>query len=122
MTLADVREELAARQIEALIKQKDQAYSERNKVVAALAHVLSHVFFSNINVGVAQHDINDKDWEADWRTILVIELPAGQVTWHFHDSEKYLLEGLPTFDDYKWDGHTTEEKYNRLLREVGIIK
>lgn len=121
MTLADIREELAVKQIEALIKQKDQAYSERNKVVAALAHLLDII--PEYTVGVAEHDPEDKDWESDWRTILVIKNSKGdQMTWHFHDSEKHLLENLDKIDDYKWDGHTTEEKYNRLLREVGIIK
>jgi hypothetical protein len=112
--LAGFAEELQEEN-EALERQKNQAYSERNKVVAALAHLLSRNIFRNTRVGVAQHDPTDKDWENDWRTILVIELPTGQVTWHFHDSEKYLLEGLPILDDYKWDGHTTEEKYRRLL-------
>lgn len=89
----------------------ENVYRERNKVVAALAHVLNH---NNVKVGVATHDLNDKAWNDEWRTIVVIELPA-QVTWHFHDSEKYLLKGLPEIKDYKWDGHSTEEKYKRLL-------
>jgi hypothetical protein len=105
----------AQEEMKSLRRAKDKAYSERNKVVAALAVLLSRNIFRNTSVGVAQHDINDKDWEADWRTILVIELPTGQVTWHFHDSEKHLLEGLPEVKDYKWDGHSAEEKYKRLL-------
>ena len=42
-----------------------------------------------------------------------VHLPAGQVTWHVPDAE------LPWFRHLKmagshWDGHTTDEKYQRL--------
>ena len=61
--------------------------------------------------------------------IVFIDLPTGQVSWHIHDSE------FPMFDHLQWhprasternkwysgkkaapiwDGHTTEEKYERL--------
>jgi hypothetical protein len=100
-------------ELDALRETKDKAYAERNKLVAALAHILSR---NGYKVGIAYHDPNDKDWENDWRTIVVIETPLnGQMTWHFHDSEKHLLEGLPKLENYKWDGHSTEEKYKRLL-------
>jgi hypothetical protein len=111
-------------QVHKLEQQKNQAYSERNKVVAALAKFLrrSNILdpYNTYHVGVAQHDVNDTSWETDWRTILVIEINDIQMTWHFHDSEKYLLEGFPLIPDYKWDGHSTEEKYNRLLKFCGI--
>ena len=97
--------------IQELEKQKNQAYAERNKVVAALAHILAKQY---INVGVAKHQ--GEDWEDDWRNVLVIDLPdQGQITWHFHDSEQCLLDGFNDWPDYQWDGHTTEEKYERLL-------
>lgn len=105
---------------EALDKQKNQAYAERNKVVAALARLVNANIWFKATVGIAMHAESDTNWESDWRTILVIELPTGQLTWHFHDSEKYLLEGLAEIKDYKWDGHSTEEKYKRLLNFVGI--
>lgn len=103
------------KEIDALKEAKNGAYWERNYVVAALAQILSRKIFRDTDVGIAQHDPNDANWDSDWRTILVINLPTGQLTWHFHDSEKYLLEGLPEIKDYKWDGHTSEEKYKRLL-------
>lgn len=102
--------------IEQLTKQKDQAYSERNKVVAALAHILSYL---GNDVGIAEHQ--GEDLEPDWRTVLVIGTKENcQITWHFHDSEKHLLDGLPTMDNYEYDGHTTDEKYQRLFEFVGI--
>ncbi|MCC7375406.1 MAG: hypothetical protein IT581_12195 [Verrucomicrobiales bacterium] len=44
---------------------------------------------------------------------IYIELPAGQVSWHFHDSQAHLFSDIPR-GSVKWDGHTTEEKYRRL--------
>lgn len=107
---------------EDISKQKNQAYAERNKVVAALAHLINDlsVFVQGFDVKIAQHDPNDKIWDSDWRTILVLTINGKQMTWHFHDSEKYLLEGLQPSVDYKWDGHSTEEKYKRLLKVAGI--
>lgn len=41
--------------------------------------------------------------------------PGSQVSWHIHDSELQLFEGLPFYPG-KWDGHTTPEKYDRVAR------
>ena len=102
---------------EELKKQKDQAYSERNKILAAFVWTLFRTNkYSTLTIGLAKHPKEDKSWQDDWRNILVIETPEGQLTWHFHDSEMYLFEGLPYLHNYKWDGHSTEIKYERLLR------
>lgn len=108
---------LALKEIERLTKQKDQAYAERNKVVAAIGHMINAMSWTmDTKAGIAKHPEEDKTWESDWKTILVINSSLfGQMSWHFHDSEIYLLDGLPTLENYKWDGHTTEEKYRRLL-------
>jgi hypothetical protein len=58
---------------------KDQAYSERNQLVA----FLSRLYPSHLKT----HPATDTDWESDWRTIVCIHSPAGQLTWHIHDSE-----------------------------------
>jgi len=76
--------------MEELTRAKDNAYWERNQVVAALSKLLpSHL---------AKHPESDKDWEDDWRNIVVIHVPLSltpfadyedkpvpediQVTWH----------------------------------------
>ncbi len=99
-------------------KAKDGAYSERNKCVAALARLADRL---GLEVGVGRHPAEDTAWENDWRTILFIELPsgAGQASWHFHDSERHLLEGLTGYSK-PWDGHSTEEKYARLEVLKGV--
>jgi len=116
---------------EQLKKEKNNAYWERNQLIIAL----SKLFPSYL----AKHDKSDADWEDDWRTIVVIELPKelirsdadvkesewgvgmhmppsykNQLTWHIHDFDVGYFDHLSYFNDYVWDGHDTEEKYKRL--------
>ena len=84
--------------------QKDAAYLERNKVVAALASVFPS--------GIARTAI--EGWSDDWHGCVYIDLPTGQASWHYHDSQAHLFEHLPVYTG-KWDGHDTEEKYRRVL-------
>ena len=83
--------------------RKDAAYLERNQVVAALAKAFPS--------GVARTAI--EGWSEDWHGCVYIDLPTGQASWHFHDSQAYLFDGLPPYTK-PWDGHSTEEKYRRL--------
>ena len=87
-------------------RQKDGAYSERNKLVSAM----SKVFPSWLQ----DHDINDTAWEKDWRNIVFISLPTGQASWHLHDSELSMFTHLSRLCGNSWDGHTNEQKYERL--------
>ena len=84
-------------------ERKDGAYEERNKVVAALAKLFPS--------GTAKTEI--EGWSEDWHGCVYIDLPTGQVSWHFHDSQAHLFATLPTYSK-SWDGHDTEEKYRRL--------
>lgn len=104
--------------IEQLKKQKDNAYWERNQLVAALSKLFP--------AWLGKHDSNDKEWDADWRTIVYIELPneiransvrdfPHQLSWHIHDSEIPMFDHL-LYGGNLWDGHDTEEKYRRLRR------
>lgn len=87
---------------------KNLAYGERNKLVAAL----SKLFPSSIE----RHPDNEV-WEADWRWIVFIDLPTGQITYHIHDSELVNYNHLHT-EGRKWDGHSTDEKYKRIAALV----
>lgn len=110
---------------EKLVRDKDNAYWERNQLVAAL----SKVFPSHL----ARHPDEDKDWENDWRNIVVIYIPhteeqiarvkdlapgtmwkGQQLTWHVHDFDMALFDHLQPNPAHWWDGHTTQEKYRRL--------
>lgn len=102
--------------IEKLTQQKNNAYAERNKILAAFAWTVYRKLNQNIvQIGLTKHPEDDKQWESDWRNILVIMYAGVQLAWHFHDSEMYLFKGLPRMAGWRWDGHTTEEKYERLL-------
>lgn len=112
-----------------LINIKNRVYQERNICVAAIAHMILEISkFADFNVGVAQHI--GKNCEDDWRTIVVIthwdernpDQKIKQITWHFHDSEKYLLDGLPRITNYIFDGHNTQGKYQRLIDFVTTKK
>lgn len=89
--------------IEPLQGRLDAAYLERNQVVAALARVFP--------AGIARTAI--EGWSEDWHGCVYIDLPTGQVSWHYHDSQAHLFEGLPPYAK-PWDGHGTPEKYRRL--------
>jgi len=90
-------------------QQKDAAYHERNMLVAFVSRVHpSHRY---------KHPEADTAWDDDWRWIVCIHSPAGQLTWHIHDSEIDLFAHLACDDKElpgHWDGHTTTEKYERL--------
>lgn len=104
------RAEDLADEVIALRAQKNGAYGERNKCVALLARMALRLGW---DAGIREHPSDDTSWEQDWRTIVMIDLPSGQASWHFHDSEKHLLAGLPRYLG-GWDGHTTDEKYRRV--------
>jgi hypothetical protein len=84
-------------------ERKDGAYSERNRIVAALARCFPS--------GVMPTD--EPGWDPEWRTCVYIDLPTGQASWHFHDQHLHLIEGLPMYWR-PYDEHTTDEKYDRL--------
>lgn len=90
---------------DALKAAKDQAYAERNKLVAALSKFLP--------AWLERHPEHE-EWEDDWRWTVFIDGPTRQMTWHIHDSELPLFDHLPRSNSHRWDGHTTEEKYERL--------
>jgi hypothetical protein len=91
---------------------KNGAYKERNQCVAFMAKLARGMGW---HVYLSRHDEADADWDRDWMTIVFIETPAGQLSWHLHDSEVLPLFGdIPVFPHYKWDGHSTDEKYRRM--------
>ena len=91
----------------------DAVYGERDRLVSAL----SKVFPSWLE----RHPDTDLTWEDDWRWIVFVTLPTGQASWHIHDSElPWFAHCLRLYGRNSWDGHTTEEKYERLADlEVG---
>lgn len=95
-------------QIDTLTEQKNAAYTERNMLVAFLSKIYPS--------WLGRHEEGDETWEPDWMNIVFVESPAGQLSWHIHDSEMSLFSHLQADENREWDGHDTEEKYNRLSR------
>jgi len=94
-------------------KERDAAYTERNRIVAALARVL--IAHGTGHAWLAEHDPSDAAWDPEWRTIVFVYGPTGQMSWHLHDSDVPLFAGLERGEN-SWDGHTTAEKYERLAK------
>jgi hypothetical protein len=90
------------------VEAKNNAYWERNQLVAYLA--------KQYDSHMVRHPDSDKDWEDDWRYIICIHTPTGQMTWHIHDNDAIDTFGFVEVDPTgeHWDGHTTSVKYNRL--------
>lgn len=118
---AERRRRVVAREslIEELTRQKDAAYAERNQVVALAARLALHhpscFAYLGRDVSVAPED--------EWSNVVFVILPGGvQLSWHIHDRELPLFARLPDvrehMDRFRWDGHTTEEKYERLRAYV----
>ena len=107
-------------EIESLEKQKNNAYWERNQLVAAI----SKIFPAHLS----KHPEEDEEWDDDWRNIVVVYVPMNltmykdsdkqpgdlPMTWHIHDHDMPMFDHLNYKEDYWWDGHSTEEKYKRL--------
>jgi hypothetical protein len=98
------------RNLVAVTEQKNGAYAERDRCVAALAALAVRLGWS---AWLGKHP-SDQKWDTEWTTIVFINLPSGQVSWHIHDSEREWFSFLPTILERPWDGHTTEQKYKRL--------
>ena len=94
--------------IQGLRVDRDAAYKERNQLVLVLAKLAPPG-----KAWLSKHPEEDKEWDDEWRTIVFLELPTGQVSWHLHDNEVADFSFLPVQPN-TWDGHTTEEKYRRL--------
>lgn len=88
--------------------RKNGAYEERNRCVALLARMARHM---GMNVGLRRSNI--EGWGEEWHGCVYIDLPTGQVSWHYHDSHAPMFYGLPTYE-MPYDGHTTPEKYSRV--------
>lgn len=91
---------------------KDQVFWERTQLTLLLSKIFqAHLF---------RHDPHDKEWEKDWHWGVCIHFPTGQGRWHFHKSNKGFYTHLKWKQKCKWDGHTTDEKYERL-RNIGRL-
>jgi hypothetical protein len=91
--------------------QLDNAYDERNRLVAALARFV----VDGGRAWLGRHEGDPDHWDPEWLNVVYVELPTGQCSWHVHDGDLPLfafLQGRPALRP--WDGHSTIEKYDRV--------
>jgi len=86
------------------VDEKDEAYRQRNVLVRALAGLFPS--------GIRRTNI--EGWEEEWQGCCYIDLPTGQVSYHYHDSEDYLFNELPPYTQ-EYDGHDKETAEQRIL-------
>ena len=86
-----------------LTKRKDGAYDERMHLVAALARM----FPSGIR------DTDTPGWTPSWKGGVYIDLPTGQISYHYHTRHLDLFRDLPPYEN-AWDGHDKETVHARL--------
>lgn len=91
-----------------LVHERDEVYKERNLCVMSFAYMAKEVGW---NCGIGKHV--GEEWDDEWRNVIFVETPLGQVSWHIHDKELPLFHFLGVYRG-GWDGHSTEEKYERL--------
>lgn len=97
-------------EVDRLRNAKDNAYEERNRCVALIARMAIAL---GLKACVTKTAI--EGWSEDWHGCVFIDLPTGQVSWHFHDSQAHLFDGIP-YSAVEWDGHSTGEKYERVKK------
>lgn len=85
----------------------DKVYDERNHLVALLARMYPS--------GLRRTAI--ENWDPEWHNCVYIEFPWGQASWHFHDRDAHLFQGLTEYHR-QWDGHTTEQKYEAIRNGI----
>jgi hypothetical protein len=81
-------------------------YRER----AHLTSFLSKVYPSRLS----HSDPSEPDWP-----VLYVQTPEGQLSWHVSPDDLDLFGHLAVVPGVQWDGHSTEEKYERLGRLNG---
>jgi len=83
----------------------DSVYAERDRLVCYLSKQWPSV--------LAPVD----DAEPGWSMAVYVFTPEGQLSWHIPDHELSMFEGHCIVNDISpWDGHSTDEKYERLAR------
>lgn len=82
-------------------------YTERAHLVAALSKLFPASLEDHIPA-------EGEAWDEDWTTVVLIDLPTGQASWHVARWDLHLFAHLKRGQGRVWDGHSTPEKYARL--------
>lgn len=91
------------KQIAQLTARKDGAYDDRMHLVAAMARLFPSGVRDTVTPG----------WTPAWKGCVYIDLPTGQISYHYHTRHEALFAGLPAYEK-PWDGHDKGEVHARL--------
>lgn len=88
------------------------AYTERNRLAVVLAQIA-------LERGWAAGRHVDPTQDPEWRNVVIIDLPTGQISFHIGiaDCSTSGFKSLPRYPG-TWDGHTTDEKWERVSQFV----
>ena len=81
-------------------------HKERDQLIALLAKLYPS--------SLERHVPEDDEWPDDWRWVIIIELPTGQISWHVPDSELNLFDHVARLQGRLWDGALDDVKYARI--------
>lgn len=97
-------------------EQKDGAYWERNMLALLLAKVMQqyHSLAGCSELVCGWYYDTDNNWEG-WKR--VISLDDGKICFHIPDD--FDIGDLPEIKP-NWDGHTTEQKWNYVMKLCGV--
>lgn len=96
-------------------KERDGAYRERAQLLAWLAalHPASTVI-------TASPDVDEDGWQ-----LLYLVAGGWQMSWHIHPDDAPLFRHVTVVDvtdpRAQWDGHGTEQKYERMRNHVRLL-
>lgn len=93
----EIELDLAQEVVDVYKHRVERAYTERSYASAALARMALR---TGLDAGTGLDDTPGMD---GFRTILYVDTPAGQVSWHYKDDDLWLLDGLPSYEK-PWDG------------------
>jgi hypothetical protein len=92
---------------EQAIEQRDGAYRERAHLVALLAGLTRGAVIA------PAPDVDEPGWQ-----IVYLTIGSHQASWHVHPRDADLFAHVERVEaddpQAQWDGHTTEEKYERI--------
>jgi hypothetical protein len=88
---------------------KDKVYAERNLLVCALSKLFPSYLHRHTD-----KELEDMGWDEGRGWVVYIQIPVGQLSWYIRTEELELFDHLDRRADGGYDGHSTEEKYDRL--------
>ncbi|MFI8300027.1 hypothetical protein ACIGCZ_29285 [Streptomyces nigra] len=102
-------------QIADLTKERDGAYRERAQLLAWLA-----ALHPSTAVITQSPDVDEDGWQ-----LLYLVAGGWQMSWHVHPRDSDLFKHVTVVDvtdpRAQWDGHGTEQKYERMRNHVRLL-